>query len=207
MTTQDSTNTTTDNNNNNNGAANPALDAIRAEQWQAFVNNMAQQNAALANELTQTRNALTETAVRQHQENLSKLTPEQKAEALEAELNNIRSAANQAYQNQVSQDVWRRRDAEAAARILRLANLNVNHPELYRGDWDQNWMPRFVASVEGIQSKRSSTNTADSNPRDNPGNRANVGTSMGSTVPELDDKADGPSTIRFALQRLAEGRT
>lgn len=182
------------------------MESISPEQWQQFLGNMAATNQALQAQLAFTQNQLNGITAQQRKEQLDKLEPEQKAAALEAQLNAIQNYTTQAAQQQISIDTWKRRDAEAAARLLALHGLTTQTPGLYSGEWDQNWMPRFVASLERVVQTKATQNQQQQQPNDNPANRANVGTSTSSTIPELDPKADGLTTIRYALQRASEGR-
>lgn len=173
---------------------------ISQDQWQQFMQGMQQQNAALAAQLTAANQTIANTNQQLHKAAVDQLEPEKKVEALQAELDAIRQAGTMAQQQQMSNDVWQRRDAEAAARLLTLAGMNGNEPGLYRQNWDVNWMPRFVASVENhLQSRRTAANNQAQN---NPANRANVGNGTGQGLAEVDiDKNSGAELIMYALQR------
>lgn len=176
----------------------PANDTISRDQWQAFLGNLTAQNQQLQAQLAQTQGALGQVAEHNRKQAIDQLTPEQKAQVLENELNQIKANAQNAQQNQISHNAWQQRDAESAARILNLHGLSGYEPELYRNSWDVNWMPRFVASVEGIVKTKGSSGK---NPASNPANRANVGNGNASSIPELDPNASGFDTIRYALSR------
>lgn len=172
---------------------------ITQEQWQQFMAGMQAQNAELANQLSAANAQISNTNQALRKAAIEQLEPEKKVEALQAELDTIKGAAAMAQQQQMSNDVWQRRDAEAAARLLTLAGMNGNEPGLYRQNWDVNWMPRFVASVENhLQSRRTA---ATQQAQDNPANRANVGNGTGQGLPEISDNASGAEMIMFALQR------
>lgn len=174
--------------------------ALTTEQWQAFMADMQQQNAALSAQLSNANAQISNTNQQMRQAAIDQLEPEKKAEALQAELNQIKGVLNNAQQQQMSNEVWQRRDAEAAARLITMAGLNGNEPELYHQPWDVNWMPRFVASVENHLSNKRAQNR--NNASNNPANRANVGNGTGQGLPEIDvDKASGADLIQFALQR------
>jgi hypothetical protein len=173
---------------------------ITSDQWQSFMAGMQQQNAALAAQLqaSQQQNINTQQSLRKAA--IDSLEPDKKAEALEAELNAIKNAANAANQQMMSNDVWQRRDAESAARLLQMAGMNGQEAGLYRQSWDVNWMPRFTASVENLlQQRRSQTFN---NPSNNPANRANVGSGTGQGLPEIDeDHTSGFDMIQYALSK------
>lgn len=174
--------------------------ALSQEQWQEFMAGMQAQNAQLAQQLAGANQQIVSTNQQIRQAAIDQLEPEKKVEALQSELNMIKNAAAQAQSQQMSNDVWQRRDAEAAARLITMAGLSGNEPELYHQPWDVNWMPRFVASVENHLSNRRRANASNAN--NNPANRANVGNGTGQGLPEIDvDKASGADLIQFALQR------
>lgn len=173
---------------------------VSQEQWQNFMSGMQTQNAALAQQLTAANQHIATTNEQLNKAAIDQLEPEKKVEALQAQLDAIKQAGTIAQQQQMSNDVWQRRDAEAAARLLTLAGMNGNETGLYRQNWDVNWMPRFVASVENhLQSRRAAANTQAQN---NPANRANVGNGTGQGLAEMDiDKNSGAELIMYALQR------
>ena len=174
--------------------------AVTSEQWQQFMAGMQAQNAALAAQLQQTQAQQTATNQAIRKAAIDKLEPEQKAEALEQELNAIKGAAATASQQMQSNDVWQRRDAESAARLLKMAGMNGDEPGLYRQNWDVNWMPRFTASVENYLSSRRAQNYQ--NAANNPANRANVGNGTGQGLPEIDeDRTSGFDMIQYALSK------
>lgn len=174
--------------------------AITTEQWQSFMANMQSQNAALAQQLTAAQTHIAQTNAALHDAAVEKLSPEEKATQLQNELNAIRQAGAAAQAQTMSNEVWQRRDAEAAARLLKSHGMNGDEAGLYRQPWDVNWMPRYVASVENFVNNRRSQNQ--NNPNNNPGNRANVGNGTGSGLPEIDaDKVSGAELLRFALSR------
>jgi len=174
---------------------------ITSEQWQQFMGQMQAQNQALAQQLSAANQHIANTNQALRKAAVDSLDPEDKAKALQAELDNIKAMGTAAQQQTMSNDVWQRRDAESAARLLMMAGMDTSEPGLYRGEWDVNWMPRFVASVENrIATRRQQANNY--NPQNNPANRANVGNGTGSGLPEIDvDKASGADLIMFALQR------
>ncbi len=182
----------------------PAQEAINTEQWQQFMQGMVAQNQALAAQLSNTQAAQAADNAARYQQAISSLPDKERADALQAQLNSIRQFGEQAQKEQLSQTVWQRRDAEAAARLLMLHGMNGQEPELYKGDWDVNWMPRFVASVDHAVKGRQQRNVNQS-AQTNPANRANVGNGTSSSLPELDEKASGYDTIRFALQKASKG--
>ena len=183
----------------------PVQQGIDTAQWQQFMQGMAAQNQALAAQLSNTQSVIADQNARAIEENLSKLPDKERADALQAQLSAIKNFGEQAQKEQLSQSVWQRRDAEAAARLLMLHGMNGQEGELYKGDWDVNWMPRFVASVEHAVKGRVSRNTQqNSNAQSNPANRANVGTGTSNSIPEIDEKASGYDTIRFALQKASK---
>jgi hypothetical protein len=171
--------------------------AVSPEQWQQFMQGMQAQNAELAARLTQSEQARAQTNVAVKNFARAQMDDKQRADALQAELDQIQAFGQQAQQQQLSNDVWQRRDAEAAARVLMLNGMNGNEPGLYRQPWDVNWMPRFVASVQEVASHRNRQGS----PNNNPGNRANVIANGGSSLPEIDEKLSGYETIRYALAR------
>lgn len=179
---------------------------IDTAQWQQFMQGMAAQNQALAAQLSNTQATIADQNARAIEENLSKLPDKERADALQAQLSAIKNFGEQAQKEQLSQNVWQRRDAEAAARLLMLHGMNGQEGELYKGDWDVNWMPRFVASVEHAVKGRVSRNTQQNSQatQSNPANRANVGNGTSGSIPEIDEKASGYDTIRFALQKASK---
>lgn len=181
-----------------------ATEAVTTEQWQAFLGNLASQNQALQAQLNQTQNALYADKAQQRQQIIDKLPAEEKAAALEAELNAIKQTAAAASAQSISQQVWQQRDAESAARILSIHGLSGYEPELFRAAWDVNWMPRFVASVEQLV-KGNRAKGANNGAKNNPANRANIGNGSGNQIPDLDPNASGYDTISYALRR-AQGR-
>lgn len=185
-------------------AAQETTEAVTTEQWQSFLGNLASQNQALQAQLNQTQNALYADRNQQRQEIINKLPAEEKAAALEAELNAIKQTAAAASAQSISQQVWQQRDAESAARILSIHGLSGYEPELFRAAWDVNWMPRFVASVEQLV-KGNRAKGANANAKNNPANRANIGNGSGNQIPDLDPNASGYDTISYALRR-AQGR-
>ena len=181
--------------------ANNGQGSISAEQWQQFMTGMQQQNAALAQQLTAANQTIANTNQALRKAAVDNLEPEEKAKALQAELDAMKQIGAAAQQQTMSNDVWQRRDAESAARLLMMAGMNADEPGLYRGDWDVNWMPRFVASVENRITTRRQQNS-NYNPQNNPANRANVGSGTSQGLPEIDaDKASGADLIMFALQK------
>jgi hypothetical protein len=172
---------------------------VSTDQWRQFLGNLAAQNQALQAQLASTQNAFVQQNVAQRRQQINQLPPEQKAEMLERELNSIQANAEAAQQQQISTQVWQQRDAESAARILKINGLSGYEPELYRANWDVNWMPRFVASVENLVSSRQKQ--GNSAAASNPANRANIGSGRESNIPELDPNASGYETIRYALSR------
>lgn len=173
---------------------------ISSEQWNQFIGDIVSQNQALQQQISSQNYANQQRAVAERQEQINSLPDKERADALANELNAIKSAGQAAQAQEISNSVWQRRDADAAARLLQLHGFNGTEPELYRGQWDVNWMPRFVASVEGMV-KTKQQSSRNSNPASNPANRANVGTSTSSALPEIDPNASGFDTIRFALAR------
>lgn len=175
---------------------------LSPEQWNEFLGNLAAQNQALQGQIsTMNSNQLQEQIAKREAE-IKEMPDKERADTLERELNQIRQAGAQAQAQEISTSVWRRRDADAAARLLQLHGMNGTEAELYRGEWDVNWMPRFVASVETmVKAKGTRPN---GNGRNNPANRANVGTSTSSALPEIDPNASGFDTIRFALSRTKQ---
>jgi len=175
-------------------------DNITQQQWQQFMSGMQEQNAALAAQLQQSQAQQVATNQALHKAAVDKLEPEEKAKALEAELNAIKGAAAAASQQMTSNEVWQRRDAESAARLLTMAGMNGDEPGLYRQNWDVNWMPRFTASVENYLNQRRAQNYQ--NAANNPANRANVGNGTGQGLPEIDeDRTSGFDMIQYALSR------
>lgn len=172
---------------------------LSQEQWNEFLGNLAAQNQALQGQLASMNSNQLQEQIAKREAEIKEMPDKERADTLERELNQIRQAGAAAQAQEISTSVWRRRDADAAARLLNLHGFNGNEPELYRGEWDVNWMPRFVASVENMVKTKGSrpTNRAASNPA----NRANVGTSTSSALPEIDPNASGFDTIRFALSR------
>jgi hypothetical protein len=179
------------------------LESISAEQWQQFMGNMQAQNAALTEQLNMTKAQLANNTYASRREKLNQMSAEEKAEALQNELDTIRNTAQAAQAQEISNNVWQRRDADSAARILQLHNLSGNEPELYRANWDVNWMPRFVASVENVVKTKAASARAKSNPENNPANKANV-SNTASAAPEIPDNLSGYDTIRLALARMRE---
>jgi len=179
--------------------------AINTEQWQQFMQGMVAQNQALAAQLSNTQAAQAADNAARYQAQVNALPDKERADALQAQLNSIRAFGEQAQREQLSQNVWQRRDAEAAARLLMLHGMSGQEPELYKGDWDVNWMPRFVASVDHAVKGRQTRNINQNGAQNNPANRANVGNGTSSNMPEIDDKASGYDTIRFALQKASRG--
>lgn len=175
-------------------------ESISQDQWQQFMSGMQAQNAALASQLQAANAHITATNTALHDAAVERLEPEQKVAQLQGELNAIRQAGAQAQAQTMSNEVWQRRDAEAAARLLNSHGMNGNEAGLYRQPWDVNWMPRFAASVENFVTTRRSQNN--NNPNNNPANRANVGNGTGSGLPEIDaDKSSGAELIMYALSR------
>jgi hypothetical protein len=178
----------------------PAQPQISSDQWNEFLGGLVAQNNALSTQLSAVQQQEQARAVQSRLEQINSLPDKDRADALQAELNGIKNAGAAAQAQEISNSVWQRRDADAASRLLTLHGFNGTEPELYRGTWDVNWMPRFVASVEGLVKTKQKAN-GNSNPSNNPANRANVGTSTSSALPELDPNASGFDTIRFALAR------
>lgn len=180
-------------------ASDPNAGVSQAE-WQQFMGTMQAQNAALTQQLSAAQAHITQTNQALHDAAVEQLEPEKKAQQLQAELNMIKTMGAQAQQQQMSNEVWQRRDAEAAAHLLMASGMNGDEPGLYRQPWDVNWMPRYAASIKNFINTRRSQNNG--NPRNNPANIANVGNGTGSGLPEIDaDKASGADLIAFALQR------
>src|SRR5215471_19193297 len=180
-----------------NGQAQPQ---ISSDQWNEFVGTLVQQNNALQSQINSQNYQNQQRAVGERQAQIDSMPDKERADALQGELNAIKNAGQAAQAQEISNSVWQRRDADAAARLLQLHGLNGTESELYRGTWDVNWMPRFVASVEGLVKGKQQA-SRNSNAASNPGNRANVGTSTSSALPEIDPNATGFDTIRFALAR------
>jgi hypothetical protein len=177
----------------------PEQPQLSQDQWNEFLGNLAQQNNALQSQIATMNSNQLQQQIAQREAEIKEMPDKERADTLERELNQIRQAGAAAQAQDISNSVWRRRDADAAARLLQLHGYNGTEPELYRGEWDVNWMPRFVASVENmVKTKGQRTNTRAAS---NPANRANVGTSTSSALPELDPNASGFDTIRFALAR------
>jgi hypothetical protein len=177
----------------------PEQPQLSQDQWNEFLGNLAQQNNALQSQIATMNSNQLQQQIAQREAEIKEMPDKERADTLERELNQIRQAGAAAQAQDISNSVWRRRDADAAARLLQLHGYNGTEPELYRGEWDVNWMPRFVASVEYmVKTKGQRTNTRAAS---NPANRANVGTSTSSALPELDPNASGFDTIRFALAR------
>lgn len=177
------------------------LNEVTPEQWQAFVGALADQNNALQAQVNATQGRLQEISAKERREQLEGMSDKERADALQAQMNQLQQAGQMAQAQQISSDVWQRRDADAARRILDTAGLTGTEPELYRAVWDVNWMPRFAASVDAAVKARNAKANTRTNAADNPGNRANVGNGTGGAIPELDPNASGFDTIRFALQR------
>lgn len=171
---------------------------LSQEQWNEFLGNLAAQNQALQGQIASMSSNQLQEQIAKREKEIEEMPDKERADTLQRELNQIRQAGAQAQAQEISTQVWRRRDADAAARLLNLHGFNGNEPELYRGDWDVNWMPRFVASVESMVKTKGSKPNGN---RNNPANRANVGTSTSSALPEIDPNASGFDTIRFALSR------
>lgn len=175
---------------------------ISSDQWQQFLGNLQAQNNELQAQLTQTQVAATQDRVHRRREEIASLPDKERAEALQQQLDGIAQAGQAAQAQEVSNSVWQRRDADAAARLLSSHNLTGTEPELYRSGWDVNWMPRFVASVDNlVKTKATKSRSTNTNPAENPANRANVGSSTSSALPEIDPTASGFDTIKFALSR------
>src|SRR4030095_10557963 len=117
---------------------------ISPEQWQAFIGNIQQQTQALQNEALAAKSELANRTRHDYQAQIAALPDKERADALQAQLQQIEQTAQAAQAQQISTSVWQRRDAEAASRLLQLHGFNGQEPELYRGNWDVNWMPRFV---------------------------------------------------------------
>jgi hypothetical protein len=180
--------------------ANDPNAGVSQQEWQNFMSTMQAQNAALTQQLGAAQAHIAQTNQSLHDAAIEQLEPEKKAAQLQAELNAIKTYGAQAQAQQMSNDVWQRRDAEAAAHLLQTAGMNGDEPGLYRQPWDVNWMPRYAASVKSFINNRRSQNN--NNPRNNPANAANVGNGTGSGLPEIDaDKASGADLIMFALQK------
>lgn len=173
---------------------------LSQDQWNEFLGNLAAQNQALQTQVASMTNSQRQEAIAKREAEIQELPDKDRADTLQRELNAIKQAGAAAQAQDISNSVWRRRDADAAARLLQIHGYNGNEPELYRGEWDVNWMPRFVASVEQMVKTKGTTTRAASNPA----NRANVGTSTSSALPELDPNATGFDTIRFALSRAKQ---
>jgi DNA primase len=179
----------------------PEQPQINSEQWNEFVGTLVQQNNALQTQVNAQQYQSQQKAAQERQEQINSLPDKDRADALANELAAIKNAGQAAQAQEISNSVWQRRDADAAARLLQLHNLNGTEAELYRGQWDVNWMPRFVASVEGMVKGKQQASTRNQNAASNQGNRANVGGSTSSALPEIDPNASGFDTIRFALAR------
>ena len=172
---------------------------LSQDQWNEFLGNLAAQNQALQGQIASMNSNQIQEQITKREREIQEMPDKDRADTLQRELNQIRQAGAAAQAQEISTNVWRRRDADAAARLLQLHNFNGTEPELYRGEWDVNWMPRFVASVEHmVKTKGQRPN---SRAASNPANRANVGTSTSSALPEIDPNASGFDTIRFALAR------
>lgn len=185
-------------------AAQPQNGAISTEQWQQFIQGMQAQNQALAAQLNATNAQVIDQNVKTYKENLSKLDDKQRADILQRQMDALAAAGEQAQRENLSQQVWRQRDAEAAAQLLVMHGFNGQEPELYKGEWDVNWMPRFSSSLKHAVDARAVRNQAN-NSQSNPANRANVGNGTSNSIPEVDEKASGYDTIRFALQKAGRG--
>jgi len=168
------------------------------EQWTNFLGSLAAQNDALSAQLAQSQSHNLNVAVAQREAQINALPAEEKVKVLQGQLDNIKNIGTAVQQQQFSNSVWQRRDADAAAQILQMHGLTGNEASLYHGEWDVNWLPRFTNSVNAIvQSKKTQ---AKNNPANNPANRANI--SNGQPLPEIADNATGYDTIRFALARM-----
>jgi hypothetical protein len=174
------------------------INEVSPEQWQAFVGQLSDQNNMLQAQLQQTNGRLAEITTKERKEALEGMSDKERADMLQKQMEAIQAVGTQVQAQDVSNTVWQRRDADAAARVLQSHGLKGDEPELYRAPWDVNWMPRFAASVDALVKTKASQRQTPAN--DNPANRANVG-SGGSPMPEIDPGANGFDTIRFALQR------
>src|SRR5215467_7674084 len=179
------------------------INEVTPEQWQAFVGALTEQNNALQAAVAQRDGALREITTKERREAVSQMSDKERADMYEAQLAQIQQLGTQAQAQDVSNTVWQRRDADAAARILQSHGLNGNEPELYRAAWDVNWMPRFAASVDALVKSRGTNGrgrNGTATAADNPANRANVG--QGAPVPEIDvNTTSGFDVIRFALSK------
>jgi len=176
------------------------INEVTPEQWQAFVGALTEQNNALQAAVAQRDGALREITTKERRDQVAQMSDKERADMYEAQLAQIQQLGTQAQAQDVSNTVWQRRDADAAARILQSHGLNGEEPELYRAAWDVNWMPRFAASVDALVKKRGTNGRGRTNAADNPANKANVG--AGAPVPEIDvSSTSGFDVIRYALSR------
>ena len=178
----------------------PQQEQITAAQWQQFLGGLQEQNQALAAEVNNLKGHMGASEAARRQKEIDELPDKERADALQAQMDNLKQAGAAAQSQEISNSVWQRRDADAAARLLQSHNMNGTEAELYKGAWDVNWMPRFVASVDNIV-KNKSQNSRRTDAANNPANKANVGNSTSSALPELDANASGFDTIKFALSR------
>ena len=177
---------------------------VSPEQWQAFVGALSEQNNALQQQVAQASGRLNEITAKQRREQIEGMPDKERADALQAQLDAIAQAGQQVQAQEVSNTVWQRRDADAAARILQSHGLTGQEPELYRAAWDVNWMPRFAASVDVAVKAKQTAQKQNAGAANNPANRASVGNGTGSAIPEIPENANGYDTIRFALSRIKQ---
>lgn len=178
-----------------------AQQSLTQDQWNEFLGGLAAQNQNLQAQVNNMSARDNQRAIQERQAEINAMPDKDRADQLQAQLDGIRNAGAAAQAQEISNNVWQRRDADAASRLLTLHGLNGTEAELYRGGWDVNWMPRFVASVEGLVKGKAAKAGNATDPANNPANRANLGGSTSSALPEIDANASGFDTIRYALSR------
>src|SRR5262249_14290277 len=110
---------------NDNGAQQgEAQPQITTEQWNEFIGGMVAQNNALQQQINAQNYQAQQRQVQDRQAAIDSLPDKDRADALQGELNAIKSAGQAAQAQEISNSVWQRRDADAAARLLTLHGFN-----------------------------------------------------------------------------------